>query len=158
MNWNDNCNDVDFNLNFDFCWRRCLRYSDKLCVAVPAIRKMRTSEGCFVQTNEHLKWKKQENGHFITFKKVGKWAFDMRAPLNLAAMSRFSISWNPFIWECCKGSRFGRKQKRRVCYSRCKERPPLFIKICNEKPENSHSWQGRKKLAWWTIHEKMCPN
>ena len=123
MNWNDNCNDVDFNLNFDFCWRRCLRYSDKLCVAVPAIRKMRTSEGCFVQTNEHLKWKKRENGHFITFKKVGKWAFDMRAPLNLAAMSRFSISWNPFIWECCKGSTFGRKQKRRICYSRCKETP-----------------------------------
>ena len=24
-------------------------------VAVPAIRKMRTSEGCFVPTNEHLK-------------------------------------------------------------------------------------------------------
>ena len=112
MNWNDNCNDVDFNLNFDFCWRRCWRYSDKLCVAVPAIRKMRTSEGCFVQTNEHLKWKKRENGHFITFKKVGKWAFDMRAPLNLAAMSRFSISWNPFIWECCKGSRFWLEAKK----------------------------------------------
>ena len=120
MNWNDNCNDVDFNLNFDFCWRRCLRYSDKLCVAVPAIRKMRTSEGCFVQTNEHLKWKKRENGHFITFKKVGKWAFDMRAPLNLAAMSRFSISWNPFIWECCKGSRFWPEARKE---NLCKESP-----------------------------------
>ena len=63
----------------------------------------------------------------------------MRAPLNLAAMSRFSISWNPFISECCKGNRFGLESKKGEFVILCAKKvhygieKPKFTFIIREK-------------------------